>query len=116
MRMRFRLRFIENDLKEVVPQSEALELGDFESKLYKVLRRNAGQFLGLASTRSLLDALEVVDSVTVRQVVPRLVSLPQLTEVLRYLIDEGVSIRDLSRIPDGSGTNCSNGKRPSSPG
>jgi type III secretion protein V len=66
--------------------------------LYTELRRNAGRFLGLMGTQTLLTALEEVDSVTVRQVVPKVVSLPLLSEVLTRLVDEGVSIRDLSAI------------------
>jgi type III secretion protein V len=62
------------------------------------LRKNIGRFLGLSGTQALLDSLEAHDPVVVRQMVPKVISLPLLNEVLIRLVDEGVSIRDLSAI------------------
>ncbi len=66
--------------------------------LLPVLEDRAADFLGLAETQDLLDRLEQVVPATVRQVVPKPVSLDVLTEVLRRLLEEGVSIRDLKSI------------------
>lgn len=63
-----------------------------------VLRPRAADFLGLAETQGLLDQLEQVAPASVRQVVPKPVSLTVLTEVLRRLVEEGISIRDLKGI------------------
>lgn len=63
-----------------------------------LLRRRAGDFLGLAETQRLLDELEQFAPATVRNVVPKPVSLTLLTEVLRRLLEERVSIRDLRAI------------------
>src|SRR5690606_29758470 len=46
----------------------------------------------------LLDELEQVSPATVRQVVPKPVSLPLLTDVLRRLLEENVCIRDLKGV------------------
>jgi type III secretion protein V len=64
----------------------------------ELLRARAGDFLGLAETQRLLDELEQFAPATVRNVVPKPVSLTLLTDVLRRLIEERVSIRDLRAI------------------
>ncbi len=64
----------------------------------ELLRARASDFLGLAETQRLLDELEQFAPATVRNVVPKPVSLTLLTEVLRRLVEERVSIRDLRAI------------------
>jgi type III secretion protein V len=63
-----------------------------------VLRGRAADYLGIAETQTLLDRLELVAPATVRQVVPKPVSVLLLADVLRRLVEEGVSIRDLRGI------------------
>ncbi|WP_394839748.1 flagellar biosynthesis protein FlhA [Pendulispora rubella] len=63
-----------------------------------LLRARAADFLGLAETQRLLDQLEQIAPATVRNVVPKPVSLPLLADVLRRLLEEGISIRDLRAI------------------
>ena len=63
-----------------------------------LLRARAGDFLGLAETQRLLDELEQFAPATVRNVVPKPVSLTLLTDILRRLLEERVSIRDLRAI------------------
>jgi type III secretion protein V len=63
-----------------------------------VLRERAADFLGIAETQVLLDELEQVAPATVRQVVPKPVPLTLLADVLRRLVEEGVSIRDLKAV------------------
>jgi type III secretion protein V len=62
------------------------------------LRARGADFLGLAETQRLLDELEQFAPATVRNVVPKPVSLTLLTDVLRRLVEERVSIRDLRAI------------------
>ena len=64
----------------------------------ELLRGRAADFLGLAETQQLLDELEQVAPAVVRNVVPKPVSLTTLSEVLRRLLEERVSIRDLRAI------------------
>ena len=66
--------------------------------LMAVLSQRAHEFLGLTETQNLLDQLEQHAPATVRQVVPKPVALTTLTDVLRRLVEEGVSIRDLKQI------------------
>jgi type III secretion protein V len=54
--------------------------------------------LGLAETQRLLDELEQFAPATVRNVVPKPVSLTLLADVLRRLLDERICIRDLRAI------------------
>ena len=62
------------------------------------LRERAADFVGIAETQMLLDQLEQVAPQLPRQVVPKPISLPLLADVLRRLVEEGVSIRDLRTI------------------
>ena len=64
----------------------------------ELLRVRAGDFLGLAEVQRLLDELEQFAPATVRNVVPKPVSLTLLTDILRRLVEERVSIRDLRAI------------------
>jgi type III secretion protein V len=63
-----------------------------------VLRQRAADFLGIAETQALLDQLEQVAPATVRQVVPKPIAVTQLADVLRRLVEERQSVRDLKGI------------------
>ena len=63
-----------------------------------VLRDRAVDFLGIAETQGLLDELEQIAPATVRQVVPKPISVGLLADVLRRLTEERVNIRDLRAI------------------
>ncbi len=63
-----------------------------------LLRARAADFIGLGETQKLLDELEAIAPATVRNVVPKPISLVTLAEILRRLVDEQVSIRDLRAV------------------
>jgi type III secretion protein V len=63
-----------------------------------VLRGRAGDFMGLAEVQRLLDELEQFEPATVRNVVPKPVTLVLLADVLRRLVEERISVRDLRGI------------------
>ncbi len=63
-----------------------------------ILRERAVDYLGIAETQALLDQLEQVAPATVRQVVPKPISVTQLSDVLRRLVEERLSVRDLKSI------------------
>jgi type III secretion protein V len=67
-------------------------------ELLPTLERRAQDFLGLSETQGLLDELEQLAPASVRQVVPKPINLIQLTDILRRLVEECVSIRDLRAI------------------
>ncbi|MFW5926270.1 MAG: FHIPEP family type III secretion protein [Myxococcota bacterium] len=67
-------------------------------RLAVAVRRRAGDLIGLQEAQGMLDQLEGPYPALVRNVVPKAVSLPLLADVLRRLVDEGVSIRPLREI------------------
>ena len=68
------------------------------SGLLEALRPRASEFIGISETQMLLDQLEQVAPATVRQVTPKPVSVTLLSEVLRRLAEEQISVRDLKGI------------------
>ncbi len=68
-----------------------------------VLRRRAADFISMAETQLLLDQLEQFAPAPVRQLLPKPLSLGTLAEVLRRLLEEEVSIRDLKAILEALG-------------
>jgi type III secretion protein V len=83
-------------IADAVSDEEAVKL--VEATAADLLRARAADFLGLAETQRLLDELEQFAPATVRNVVPKPVSLALLTDVLRRLLEERISIRDLRAI------------------
>ncbi len=77
-----------------------------------LLRARAADFLGLAEVQRLLDELEQFAPATVRNVVPKPVTLVVLTDVLRRLVEEGVSVRDLRGILESLSTVAATEKDP----
>jgi type III secretion protein V len=67
-------------------------------QILDLLRARAFEFLGLAEVQRSLDELELLAPATVRNVVPKPVSLTLLVDVLRRLVEERVSVRDLRAI------------------
>ncbi|MBK8233516.1 MAG: type III secretion system export apparatus subunit SctV [Candidatus Eisenbacteria bacterium] len=62
------------------------------------LKKYAWEFVGLQETQTMLDQMGQAYPKLVEEVVPKVVSLYQLTEVLQRLVREGISIRDLKGI------------------
>ncbi|MFH0903023.1 MAG: type III secretion system export apparatus subunit SctV, partial [Pseudomonadota bacterium] len=63
-----------------------------------VLRRHAHELVGIQETQSLLRQLDSAYPTLVQEVVPKIVSTPLLADVLRRLVEEQVSIRNLRAI------------------
>ena len=66
--------------------------------LSSVLRKNAAEFLGIQEAQNMLEQLEQAFPALVKEVVPKAVSPFQLTDILRRLVEEEISIRDLRSI------------------
>ena len=62
------------------------------------LRQHAGTFVTLQSVQDLVDGLRNRSEASVRHAIPKPLSIPLLADVLRRLVDEGVSIRPLDEI------------------
>jgi type III secretion protein V len=71
--------------------------------LARVLRKNAKGFVGLQEVGEMIERMEKAYPTLVREVVPKVVTLGQLVDVLRRLVDEGVSIRDFKTILEALG-------------
>lgn len=79
-----------------------LEIADLiAERALELLRKRAADYVGMAEVQHLLDQLEQLAPALVRQVVPKPVSLQTLTDVLRRLVEEKTSIRDLRTILEG---------------
>lgn len=63
-----------------------------------VVRRRAQQLVGIQEVQTMLDQLERAYPALVRNVVPKPVSVALLADLLRRLVEEGVSIRPLREI------------------
>ncbi|GAB4216744.1 MAG: SctV family type III secretion system export apparatus subunit BcrD [Sandaracinaceae bacterium] len=68
------------------------------AELERALFRRAHELVGLQETQAMLDQVERAYPALVRNVVPKPVPLPLLADVLRRLVEEGVSIRPLREI------------------
>jgi type III secretion protein V len=66
--------------------------------LAAVLRRYAREFLGVQEVQTMLDQLEKAFPATVKEVVPKVVSVLKLTDILGRLVEEEISVRDLRGI------------------
>jgi type III secretion protein V len=62
------------------------------------LRRSAKDFVGIQEVQTMVTALKQFYPTLVEETVPKPVSLQLLTEILRRLVEEEVSIRDLKTI------------------
>ncbi|MFZ0742925.1 MAG: flagellar biosynthesis protein FlhA [Terracidiphilus sp.] len=66
--------------------------------LGELIRRNAGDLLGRAEIKRLMDALNESHPKLIEELVPKLLTLGEVGRVLEQLLRERVSIRDLSAI------------------
>ncbi|MEO5768706.1 MAG: flagellar biosynthesis protein FlhA, partial [Polyangia bacterium] len=67
-------------------------------ELLALLRRYGHEFIGIQETQTLLEALERSHPALVREVVPKLISPTLLADVLRRLVEEGISLRNMKDI------------------
>src|SRR5262245_6215712 len=89
-------------LKEI-PMARGTALGpdavtELTAHALAVLRRHAGEFVGLAETQALLDSLARGQPTLVRALVPAKIEPGLLADVLRRLLAEEISIRNLPDI------------------
>jgi len=66
--------------------------------LSAILRRRAANFISVKEAQAMLQQIEPVFPLLVTETIPKTVSLFVFTDVLRRLLAEGVSIRNLRRI------------------
>jgi flagellar biosynthesis protein FlhA len=66
--------------------------------LSEIVKQNAGKLLSRAATKELVDITKRSDPTVVEELGSAQVTLAEVQRVLRDLLDEGVSIRNLSKI------------------
>ncbi|MGC8626009.1 MAG: flagellar biosynthesis protein FlhA [Acidimicrobiales bacterium] len=66
--------------------------------LSEVVKQNAGKMLTRSATKELVEITKRTDPVVVEELGSAQVTLAEVQRVLRDLLDEGVSVRNLSRI------------------
>lgn len=66
--------------------------------LAKVLKKHAGDFIGIQEVRNLLNMVEQQYPELVREVIPKMMSIQKLTEIVKRLVEEGIPIKDFRLI------------------
>lgn len=66
--------------------------------LSHLLRRHAHEFLGLQEIQTLLNELEKTHPALVKELVPKVITILQLSEIFQRLVQEDISIRDLKNV------------------
>ncbi|MBL9037851.1 MAG: type III secretion system export apparatus subunit SctV [Archangium sp.] len=66
--------------------------------LAAVLRRYAREFIGVQEVQTMLEQLEKAFPATVKEVVPKVVSILKLSDILGRLVEEEISVRDLRGV------------------
>jgi type III secretion protein V len=77
------------------PAAAAARIGE---EVLALMRRYGHELVGVQETQALLDGLERTHPALVREVVPKLVSPVLLADVLRRLVEEGISLRNLRDV------------------
>lgn len=66
--------------------------------LCRILNRHTYEFIGINEVQYMVDNLERLYPALVKNTVPKVINLLRLTDVLRRLVKEGISIKDLKSI------------------
>jgi len=64
----------------------------------ETLLKNLDKFIGINEVQTMLDGLSQVYPALVREVIPGIIPLPALSELLKRLLSEGVSVRNMRLI------------------
>ncbi|HSA58532.1 MAG TPA: type III secretion system export apparatus subunit SctV [bacterium] len=63
-----------------------------------ILRKHSHEFLGVQEVQTMLTELEKTHPALVKELVPKVITVLQLSEVFQRLVQEDISIRDLKNI------------------
>jgi type III secretion protein V len=84
--------FADVDLAALAPEEKLL------SHLAQVLKKHAGDFIGIQEVHHLLNRVEQKFPELVREVIPKLMSVQKLTEIVKRLVEEDIPIKDFRLI------------------
>jgi len=66
--------------------------------LKSILKKNAYEFIGIQETQSILDNIEKYYPALINSTIPKLISVQKLTDILRRLVQDDISIKDMKSI------------------
>lgn len=66
--------------------------------LSHILRKHAHEFLGLQEIQTMLNELEKTHPALIKELVPKVITVLQLSEIFQRLVQEEIAIRDLKTI------------------
>ncbi|MBI1910152.1 MAG: type III secretion system export apparatus subunit SctV [Deltaproteobacteria bacterium] len=93
--------WISQDYKDIATQA-GFRMWDIAEYLILhlsyVLRKHANEFLGLQEVQTLLNELEKSHPALVKELVPKIITVMQLSEIFQRLVQEDVSIRDIKNV------------------
>lgn len=93
--------WIEEKFKEVAVQA-GFRMWDISEYLILhlsyILRKHAHEFLGLQEIQNILNELEKSHPALIKELVPKVITVLQLSEIFQRLIQEEIAIRDLKTI------------------
>jgi len=104
------LHEVPSDVFHLPAGSDEYRISWLRERVTARLRARAADFLGLAEVQRMLDELEQFAPATVRNVVPKPVTVVLLTDILRRLVEEAISVRDLRGVLEALSTVASNEK------
>jgi len=93
--------WINEQFKDVAVQAgfRMWDIGEFLIlHLSYILRKHAHEFLGLQEIQNILNELEKSHPALIKELVPKVITVLQLSEIFQRLIQEEVAIRDLKTI------------------
>lgn len=64
----------------------------------RILKKHAGDFLGIQEVHNLLNLVEIKYPELVREVIPKLMSVQKLTQIVKRLVEEGLPVKDFRLI------------------
>ncbi|MFH1654866.1 MAG: type III secretion system export apparatus subunit SctV [Pseudomonadota bacterium] len=93
--------WISSEYKDVATQAgfRMWDIGEYLIlHLSYVLRKHAHEFLGLQEVQTMLTELEKTHPALVKELIPKVIPLLQLSEILQRLVQEDIAIRDLKTV------------------
>jgi type III secretion protein V len=93
--------WISADFKEIATQA-GFRMWDIAEYLILhlsyILRKHAHEFLGVQEVQTMLSELEKTHPALVKELIPKIITVLQLSEIFQRLVQEDISIRDLKNV------------------
>ena len=93
--------WISSEYKQIATQAgfRMWDVGEYLIlHLSHILRRYAHEFLGVQEVQTMLNELEKTHPALVKELIPKVITVLQLSEMFQRLVQEDISIRDLKNV------------------